>query len=48
MDFKHTPDFSLRSGERHPESDEENVYSEDDSGENGQLPRKRKRPMSVS
>ncbi|KAH7350946.1 fungal-specific transcription factor domain-containing protein [Rhexocercosporidium sp. MPI-PUGE-AT-0058] len=53
MDLKHSLHSPLRSGVSHPESDEENAYSEDDSlgenGENGSRPRKRqRRPMSVS
>ncbi|KAH9213402.1 fungal-specific transcription factor domain-containing protein [Leptodontidium sp. 2 PMI_412] len=54
MDLKHSPQSPpLRPGVNHPESDEENAYSEDDSlgenGENGSRPRKRqRRPMSVS
>jgi hypothetical protein len=51
MDIKVSPEASLRSGGTLPDSDEENAYSEEDSGggENGERPRKRqRRPMSVS
>ncbi|PVH80765.1 hypothetical protein DL98DRAFT_531794 [Cadophora sp. DSE1049] len=53
MDLKQSPQSPMRPGVNHPESDEENAYSEDDSvgenGENGSRPRKRqRRPMSVS
>jgi hypothetical protein len=51
MDIKHSPEASMRSAGTQPDSDDENAYSEDDSGggENGERPRKRqRRPMSVS
>ncbi|KAF4633660.1 hypothetical protein G7Y89_g4456 [Cudoniella acicularis] len=50
MDLKLSPHASQRPGQNPPESEDENAYSEDESGgENGERPRKRqRRPMSVS
>jgi hypothetical protein len=50
MDIKHSPQASMRSGGTQPDTDDDNAYSEEESGgENGERPRKRqRRPMSVS
>jgi hypothetical protein len=50
MDLKRSPPSSQHPGTNQPDSEDENAYSEEESGgENGERPRKRvRRPMSVS